>query len=158
MAEQKYTTRVLDAINNGISVTQATHLASLDVPVLLRVLFDQDGSMYVNILKKLDIDVKQVSQLIDSYINNAVKTTSTEDPDSSSDVKNILYNATKYETEMHDEYMSVEHLLLVQFDCKHTLIDKLSLLEHYNKKDFRKTIYSIRGGNHATSDNPDTQH
>lgn len=158
MAEQKYTTRVIDAINNGISMTKDKHLASFDVPVLLRVLFDQDGSMYVNILKKLDIDVKQVSQLIDSYINNAVKTTSTEDPDSSSDVKNILYNATKYETEMHDEYMSVEHLLLAQFDCKHTLIDKLSQLEHYNKKDFRKAIDSIRGGNHVTSDNPESQY
>lgn len=158
MAEQKYTTRVIDAINNGISMTKDKHLASFDVPVLLRVLFDQDGSMYVNILKKLDIDVKQVSQLIDSYINNAAKTTSTEDPDSSSDVKNILYNATKYETEMHDEYMSVEHLLLAQFDCKHTLIDKLSQLEHYNKKDFRKAIDSIRGGNHVTSDNPESQY
>lgn len=158
MAEQKYTTRVIDAINNGISMTKDKHLASFDVPVLLRVLFDQDGSMYVNILKKLDIDVKQVSQLIDSYINNAVKTTSTEDPDSSSDVKNILYNATKYESEMHDEYMSVEHLLLAQFDCKHTLIDKLSQLEHYNKKDFRKAIDSIRGGNHVTSDNPESQY
>lgn len=158
MAEQKYTTRVIDAINNGISMTKDKHLASFDVPVLLRVLFDQDGSMYVNILKKLDIDVKQVSQLIDSYINNAVKTTSTEDSDSSSDVKNILYNATKYESEMHDEYMSVEHLLLAQFDCKHTLIDKLSQLEHYNKKDFRKAIDSIRGGNHVTSDNPESQY
>ena len=158
MAEQKYTTRVIDAINNGISMTKDKHLASFDVPVLLRVLFDQDGSMYVNILKKLDIDVKQVSQLIDSYINNAVKTTSTEDPDSSSDVKNILYNAMKYESEMHDEYMSVEHLLLAQFDCKHTLIDKLSQLEHYNKKDFRKAIDSIRGGNHVTSDNPESQY
>ena len=158
MAEQKYTTRVIDAINNGISMTKDKHLARFDVPVLLRVLFDQDGSMYVNILKKLDIDVKQVSQLIDSYINNAVKTTSTEDPDSSSDVKNILYNATKYESEMHDEYMSVEHLLLAQFDCKHTLIDKLSQLEHYNKKDFRKAIDSIRGGNHVTSDNPESQY
>lgn len=53
-------------------------------------------------------------------------------------MKNILYNATKYEKDMNDEYMSIEHLLLAQFDCKHTLIDKLSKIEHYNKNEFKK--------------------
>ncbi len=158
MAEQKYTTKVIDAINKGMEITKDKQLSSFDVPVLLRVLYDQEGSMYLSILKKLDIDIKEVSQQIDSYIEHSVKTTSTAEPDTSADVKNILYNATKYEKDMNDEYMSIEHLLLAQFDCKHTLIDRLSKLEHYNKKDFKKAIDSIRGGNHVTSDNPESQY
>ncbi len=158
MAEQKYTTKVIDAINKGMEITKDKQVSSFDVPVLLRVLYDQEGSMYLSILKKLDIDIKEVSQQIDSYIEHSVKTTSTAEPDTSADVKNILYNATKYEKDMNDEYMSIEHLLLAQFDCKHTLIDKLSKLEHYNKKDFKKAIDSIRGGNHVTSDNPESQY
>ncbi len=158
MAEQKYTTKVIDAINKGMEITKDKQLSCFDVPVLLRVLYDQEGSMYLSILKKLDIDIKEVSQEIDSYIEHSVKTTSTSEPDTSADVKNILYNATKYEKDMNDEYMSIEHLLLAQFDCKHTLIDKLSKLEHYNKKDFKKAIDSIRGGNHVTSDNPESQY
>lgn len=158
MAEQKYTTKVIDAINKGMEITKDKQLSCFDVPVLLRVLYDQEGSMYLSILKKLDIDIKEVSQQIDSYIEHSVKTTSTSEPDTSADVKNILYNATKYEKDMDDEYMSIEHLLLAQFDCKHTLIDKLSKLEHYNKKDFKKAIDSIRGGNHVTSDNPESQY
>lgn len=158
MAEQKYTTKVIDAINKGMEITKDKQLSCFDVPVLLRVLYDQEGSMYLSILKKLDIDIKEVSQQIDSYIELSVKTTSTSEPDTSADVKNILYNATKYEKDMDDEYMSIEHLLLAQFDCKHTLIDKLSKLEHYNKKDFKKAIDSIRGGNHVTSDNPESQY
>lgn len=158
MAEQKYTTKVIDAINKGIEITKDKQLSCFDVPVLLRVLYDQEGSMYLSILKKLDINIKEVSQLIDSYIEHSVKTTSTSEPDTSADVKNILYNATKYEKDMDDEYMSIEHLLLAQFDCKHTLIDKLSKIEHYNKNEFKKAIDSIRGGNHVTSDNPESQY
>ena len=70
---------------------------SFDVPELLRALFDQEDSFYVNILKKLDINPKIVSQTIDSFIQATAKTTSSGEPDSSADVKNILYTATKFE-------------------------------------------------------------
>ena len=157
--EQKYTTRVIDAINKGIQISKDNHLPSFDVPSLLRALYDQEDGMYVNILKKADIDVKEVSQKIDSFITNSVKTTSSEnDIDSSSDVKNILYNATKYEKAMEDEYMSVEHLLLAQFDTHHSLIMQLEKIPSYDKKTFEKCIKQIRGNSHVTSDNPEVQY
>lgn len=158
MGEQKYTTKVIEAINSGVMITKDNKLASFDIPALLRALFDQDNSMYVNVLKKLDIDPKEVSQLIDSYILNSVKTSSSEEPQSSADVKNLLYNASKYQQEFQDDYMSVEHLLLAQFDCKHSLIQRLKDLVGYKKDGFKKAILSIRGGNHVTSDNPESQY
>ncbi|MFA6861020.1 MAG: AAA family ATPase [Bacilli bacterium] len=156
--EQKYTSRVIDAINSGVNMTKQNKLSSFDVPELLRALFDQEDSLYVNVLKRLDIDPKTVSQEIDNYIHDSVKTTSTSEPDSSADVKNMLYNATKYQSEMADDYMSVEHLLLAQFDCKHSLILKLKGITNYDFKSFKKAIDAIRGGNHVTSDNPEAQY
>ena len=157
--EQKYTTRVIDAINKGLQISKDNHLPSFDVPELLRALYDQDESMYVNILKKLDIDVADVSQKIDAFIHDSVKTTAnSEDIDSSADVKNILYNATKYQKQMEDDYMSIEHLLLAQFDCRHSLILQLTRIPNYNKESFEKAIKQIRGNNHVTSDNPEVQY
>lgn len=157
--EQKYTTRVIDAINKGISISKDNQLPCFDVPELLRALYDQEDGMYVNVLKRLDIDVKKVSQIIDEYIHNGVKTTSTsQDIDTSSDIKNILYNATKYQEKMEDTYMSVEHILLAQFDTRHSLILKLTSLENYNKENFKKAILQIRGNNHVNSDNPEVQY
>lgn len=155
--EQKYTRKVIEAINAGIAITKDRHLPSFDVPELLRALFDQEDSFYVNILKKLDIDPKIVSQTIDSFIQATAKTTSSGEPDSSADVKNILYTATKFEKEMQDEYLSVEHLLLAQFSCRHSLIAKLKQIPGYEQKGFEKAIGQIRGGNHVTSDTPETQ-
>ena len=132
MSEQKYTNKVIDAINQGMAFSKENSLSCFDVPSLLRALYDQEGSMYVNILKKLGIDVKTVNQLIDNAIHVAVKTTSTQEPEPSSDMNNVLYNAQKYQKSMGDDYMSVEHLLLAQFDCKHSLINKLKELDFYD--------------------------
>ena len=156
--EQKYTTKVIDAINRASQISKDRQLAQMDIPEVLRALFDQDDSLYVNILKKIDVDPKAVSQEIDDFISHSVKTTGTSEPESSSDVNNLLYNATKYEKEMSDEYMSVEHLLLAQFDVRHSLILKLTKIENYTKDNFLKAIKAIRGNSHVTSDNPEAQY
>ena len=156
--EQKYTTKVIDAINKASQITKDNQLSQLDIPELLRALYDQEDSFYVNILKKIDVDPKEVNQVIDEFISHSVKTTSNAEPQSSSDVNNLLYNATKYEKEFSDEYMSVEHLLLAQFDIRHSLILRLLKIENYNKANFLKAIKAIRGNSHVTSDNPEAQY
>ena len=93
-----------------------------------------------------------------SYINDSVKTTSSEEPEASADVKNRLYQAGKYEKDRDDSYRSVEHLLLAQFDCRHSIIQKLKQLDGYTKDGFSKAIKQIRGSSHVNSDNPEAQY
>ena len=156
--EQKYTNKVIEAINKGVEISKDKSLPCFDVPELLRALFDQENSMYVNILNKIGIDEKEVSQLIDNAISSTAKTTSNSEITNSSDISNILYNATKYQKDMSDDYMSIEHILLAQFDCKHSLISKLKAIKDYTKDNFLKSIKQIRGNSHVTSDDPEAQY
>ena len=155
MADQKYTNKVIEVINNSTAIAKKNDQPSVDVPHLLRALFDISDSFYVNVLTKAGVNTKNVSQTIDGFINQISKTSSSEEPFPSVDFKNLLFNATKYEESMQDEYLSVEHLILAQFDSKHSIISKLCELENYNKKAFTKAIDDIRGGNHVTSDSPE---
>lgn len=155
MADQKYTNKVIEVINNATAIAKKNDQPSVDVPHLLRALFDISDSFYVNVLTKAGVDTKNVSQTIDGFINQISKTSSSKEPFPSVDFKNLLFNATKYEESMQDEYLSVEHLILAQFDSKHSIISKLCELENYNKKAFTKAIDDIRGGNHVTSDSPE---
>ena len=138
-----------------VKIAKKNDQPSVDVPHLLRALFDISDSFYVNVLTKAGVNTKNVSQTIDGFINQISKTSSSEEPFPSVDFKNLLFNATKYEESMQDEYLSVEHLILAQFDSKHSIISKLCELENYNKKAFTKAIDDIRGGNHVTSDSPE---
>ena len=155
MADQKYTNKVIEVINNATAIAKKNDQPSVDVPHLLRALFDISDSFYVNVLTKAGVNTKNVSQTIDGFINQISKTSSSEEPFPSVDFKNLLFIATKYEESMQDEYLSVEHLILAQFDSKHSIISKLCELENYNKKAFTKAIDDIRGGNHVTSDSPE---
>ena len=155
MADQKYTNKVIEVINNATAIAKKNDQPSVDVPHLLRALFDISDSFYVNVLTKAGVNTKNVSQTIDGFINQISKTSSSEEPFPSVDFKNLLFNATKYEESMQDEYLSIEHLILAQFDSKHSIISKLCELENYNKKAFTKAIDDIRGGNHVTSDSPE---
>lgn len=155
MPDQKYTNKVIEVINNATAIAKKNDQPSVDVPHLLRALFDISDSFYVNVLTKAGVNTKNVSQTIDGFINQISKTSSSEEPFPSVDFKNLLFNATKYEESMQDEYLSVEHLILAQFDSKHSIISKLCELENYNKKAFTKAIDDIRGGNHVTSDSPE---
>ena len=158
MAEQKYTNKVIEALNEITNRTKDKKLPSIDIPVFLRVIYDQEGSMYLNILKRLNIDVKEVSYIIDNAISSSVTSTSSE-VDTSSDFKKLLYNATKYQKEFEDDYMSIEHLILAHFDTSHSVVNKLKKeFSDYNKNKFKEVIKAIRGNNHVTSDNPENQY
>ena len=158
MNEQKYTNKVIEAINETTNISKDKKLPSIDIPVFLRVIYDQENSMYLNILKKLNIDVKQVSFIIDNAISSSTTTSSTE-IDTSSDFKKLLYNATKYQKEFEDDYMSIEHLILAHFDTSHSIVARLKKeFADYNKNRFKEVIKTIRGNNHVTSDTPESQY
>jgi ATP-dependent Clp protease ATP-binding subunit ClpB len=155
MAEQQYTQKVISVINKATEIAKERQNPATDVPHLLRALFDSEGSFYVKILERLHIDPKEVSQLIDSFLNQINKTDSTEDPYPSVDFKGMLFNATKYQKQFGDDFMSVEHLLLSQFDSNHALIRRLTEITGYSKNNFLTTIQNIRGNSKVTTDSPE---
>ena len=155
MAQQMYTQKVVEVINNASNIAKTHSNPSVDVPHLMRAIFDIDGSMLVKILTRLNIEPRLVSQTIDGFINQISQTSSSEDPYYSTDLKNILYKGTEYQKQMGDDYLSIEHLLLAQFDSKNTLIKKLEEIPSYNEKEFKKIIDQLRGGQKVTSDNPE---
>ena len=155
MAQQMYTQKVVEVINSASSIAKTHSNPSVDVPHLMRAIFDVEGSMLVKILTRLNIEPRLVSQTIDGFINQISQTSSSEDPYYSTDLKNILYKGTEYQKQMGDDYLSIEHLLLAQFDSKNTLIKKLEEIPSYNEKEFKKIIDQLRGGQKVTSDNPE---
>ena len=76
MADQKYTNKVIEVINNATAIAKKNDQPSVDVPHLLRALFDISDSFYVNVLTKAGVNTKNVSQTIDGFINQISKTDS----------------------------------------------------------------------------------
>jgi ATP-dependent Clp protease ATP-binding subunit ClpB len=153
--EQQYTQKTIQVINEATDIAKAHKSPSVDVPHLMRALFDTEGSFYVKILERLHIDPKQVSQTIDGFLAQIVSVDSNEEPYLSTDFKGMLYNGTKVEKDFGDDFLSVEHLLLAQFSSPNSLIKKLEGFENYSEKSFKDAIKEIRGNSRVTTDNPE---
>jgi ATP-dependent Clp protease ATP-binding subunit ClpB len=159
MAEQQYTQKVIEAINSATDLAKSHNHPTVDVPHLLRALFDQEGSLYVKVLERLHINTREVSQMIDGFLSQISTTSSDANEISPSvDLNSLLYNATKVEKEFGDEFLSIEHLLIAQFSSHHSLIRNLCGIANYDEKSFRTVIKEIRGNSRVTTDRPeDTQ-
>lgn len=154
--EQKYTQKTIDALNLSKSKAIELHHGSITVAHVLRALFDQSDSFYVRVLEKLDINPSMVNQLIDSYLNSIATVSDTNvEPQFSSDVQNLIYKGVKIEEKWGDEYLSVEHLLLAQFNINSPVVNKLLSIPNYDEKSFTNAIKAIRGNSKVTSDNPE---
>lgn len=153
--EQQYTQKTISVINQAGVIAKEKRNPAIDVPHLLRALFDYSESFYVKVLERLRIDSKTVSQTIDRFIDGIAKSDSIDQPLPSDDFKNMIFNASKVEKNMGDEYLSVEHLLVAQFMSNNSLVKELTKIENYNRKSFEQVIEEIRGNSKVTSDNPE---
>ena len=83
---------------------------------LLAVLLEQDGGVVAPVLRKLGVDPAAVRQALGTRLDALPKVTTSggrEEPaGGSSELVQILRSAENEMRELHDEYVSTEHLLL----------------------------------------------
>lgn len=86
----QYTKKTIEALTLAKQLASKYQAPEVGVVHVLRALFDQPDSFYVRILEKLDIDPKQVSQMIDSFMNSVNKVQGGADIGFSSDLEKMI--------------------------------------------------------------------
>ena len=74
----------------------------------------------------------------------------------SQDVDKALVDAEKKATEMKDEYVSVEHIMLALIDDANNKLKEIFKQYNINKNNFLKALSTVRGNTRVTSDNPES--
>ncbi len=122
------------------------------------LLEDIENSHLAKILKELGTSVQKLSTKTKDYLRQRPKASAllvAQDQLSISlTAQNFLENAQKIANSMHDEFVSLEHLLLAGFN------DKSKLPEIYRdlgleENQVKKAIDKVRKGMKVTSDNPE---
>lgn len=67
-----------------------------------------------------------------------------------------LNAAEKTAAQMHDEYISVEHLVLGMMDAPNAAVKDVMRRFSLQKQDFMQALATVRGNQRVTSDNPET--
>ena len=158
MNAEKYTRKSLDALRLAQEIAVRHSHQQIKQHHLLYALLTQDGGFTPEILKKLNVNVEQLSARCQSAIDRTPRVSASREADKvyvSQDVANVLAGAESEAERMKDEYVSVEHLLLGLCEC--AAGPTAAMLKEYGvtKDQVLSALMTVRGNTRVTTDSPE---
>lgn len=157
MNNEKFTTKSREALiaaqNRAIELNHQ-ELSGLH---LLGALTEQENGLIPSLLKRMQLDVPKFNLEINSELAKipSVSGSGASQVYQSREFSQILVAAAKIATDMKDEYVSVEHLLLAIIET--TGKAQALLAAHgIDAERFLKSLQEVRGNQRVTSEDPET--
>lgn len=146
-----YTIKAQEAIQKASEIATANQQQAIENAHLLKGLLLADENVVSYLLKKLNVNITRLNDILDKQISSYPKV-SGSNIYLSSNANSALQKAQTYLKEFKDEFVSVEHVLLgilsVNDPAGNALKDA-----GVNEKDLKKAIVELRGDNKVTDQN-----
>ena len=147
----KYTIKSQEVIQKAIDFAAGNGQQAIEPGHILHALLGVDENVVSFILKKLNINVKQLQTKLDE-ITNGYPQVSGQSPYLSNDANKVLQQAEKSLKEFGDEYIAIEHLLIGLMSGSDKVAALLKDLG-FEKKALMAAIHELRGGGKVTDPN-----
>src|SRR6202012_2337774 len=146
-----FTIKAQEAGQKASEITIGNQQQAIETAHLLKGLLLVDENVIAYLLKKLNVNLNRLNDILDQQIASYPKVSGSE-VYLSANASAVLQKAQGYLKEFKDEFVSVEHILLVILAVN----DKTSsALKDFgvNEKDLKKAIISLRGDSKVTDQN-----
>ena len=159
MNAQKFTKKSLDAINEAQSIAIEYSNMNVEQEHLLLSLLRQENGLIPQLITKMGTDASAFESVIEKRIAEFPKVTGSGREAGTvyitRDVDNTLNTAENTAKTMHDDFVSVEHIMLALFDTANDKLQKLFNTFVITKPKFLEVLKDVRGNQRVTSDNPE---
>ncbi|MBQ5319315.1 MAG: ATP-dependent chaperone ClpB [Oscillospiraceae bacterium] len=159
MNAQKFTKKSLDAINEAQSIAIEYSNMNVEQEHLLLSLLRQENGLIPQLITKMGTDASAFESVIEKRIGEVPKVTGSGREAGTvyitRDVDNTLNTAENTAKTMHDDFVSVEHIMLALFDTANDKLQKLFSTFVITKPKFLEVLKDVRGNQRVTSDNPE---
>ncbi len=158
MNAEKFTQKSVDVIRKAQSIAVMMSNQVIEPVHILAGLVKQDGGLIPQLLKKMNIDTDIFGQEVDRKISALPKVTGSgrsSEVGITADCDRMLNSAEKIASDMKDEFISVEHIMLALIDCKDRDVSQLMKNFAITKENFLSALMSVRGNTRVTSENPE---
>ena len=113
MSTENYTQKTLEAIRDAQALAQEKNNQYLTPEHLLYALLKQDGGLIGSMFSRMGVDCSSLLTELDAKINEFPKVSGgSGQVYASPETSKVLTVAEKTAEKLHDEYISVEHLML----------------------------------------------
>ncbi|MBO5142602.1 MAG: AAA family ATPase [Clostridia bacterium] len=159
MNAEKFTQKSIDAIQRAQNISFEKHNTQIEQEHLLWALLTQEESLIKQLFIKMSIN-DSFLDCLESEIDSMPKMTMKTHSENagvyvSRDVNEVFSYAENEASRMHDEYISVEHIMLGIIENANSKLKELFSKFKINKNDFLRVLKEIRGNVKVTTDNPE---
>jgi ATP-dependent Clp protease ATP-binding subunit ClpB len=155
MNAEKYTQKTVDALQTAQRMAAENQNQYVTPEHLLYALTDQDGGLIPSIFTKLGVDCDGLLSELDTLIGRLPKVTGgSGDVYASPETGKVVAFAEKMAEKLHDEYLSVEHLMLGIFSEGSPAVKQLLQSHGVTRQRFTEVLAQVKT-NPVSSDNPE---
>ena len=155
MNAEKYTQKTLDAVKTAQSMAQENGNQYVTPEHLLYALVDQDGGLIASLFGKMGVDCDGLLSELDTLIRRLPKVSGgSGEVYASPETGKILNLAEKTAEKLHDDYISVEHLMLAIFSEGTSDVKQLLQSHGITRSRFTDELSKVKTAP-VTSDNPE---
>lgn len=144
-----FTIKSQEAIQQAQQIAQGYGHQQIENEHILKAIFDVDENAVPFILKKLNVNIPVVKQILEKQLESFPKV-SGGDIMLSREANKTVIEATNIAKKMDDEYVSIEHLLLAILNSKSAIAQSLND-QGVTEKGMKAAIKELRGGEKVTS-------
>ena len=156
----KMTLRVQKALSDANVIAVKYNHQQIEVIHLFAALMDQEDGLIPNILNKMGINNKEVIAKVNAKLSSMPKVLG-EGANSSGvyitrQVNEVLVKAEEISKKFHDEFISVEHLMLSIMDIdKNGYVGEILKSFNITEKEFMQVLEQVRGNQRVDTQDPE---
>ncbi|WGF92557.1 ATP-dependent chaperone ClpB [Aequorivita marisscotiae] len=144
-----FTIKSQEAIQQAQQIAQGFGHQQIENEHILKAIFEVDENVAPFILKKLNVNLTVLKQILDKQLESFPKV-SGGDIMLSREANKMVIEASNIAKKMGDEYVSIEHLLLAILNSKSGIAQSLKD-QGVTEKGMKAAIQELRGGENVTS-------
>ena len=144
-----FTIKSQEAIQQAQQIAQGYGHQQIENEHILKAIFEVDENVAPFILKKLNVNLVTLKQILDKQLESFPKV-SGGDIMLSREANKTVLEASNIAKKMGDEYVSIEHLLLAILNSKSAIAQSLKD-QSVTEKGMKAAIQELRGGENVTS-------
>ncbi len=143
----RWTQKTQDAAREAIAAARSLHHAEVAPEHFLLAAIGQEGGVAIPLLDRMGVSPLSARNRLDESLRRIPKAYGGAEPSFSRELTHAFEEADGLRTEMGDEYLSVEHMLLA-------LADRLGL----KRDELLAALREVRGSHRVASQNPEEQY
>ena len=152
---EHFTEKAREAISDAAQLARQYNHNQVEVEHLLAALLAQEGGVVQQVIAKVGGNLAAAQRITNEELERMPHVYGGSEPGISPRLRKLLEAAWREMDTFHDEYLSVEHMLLAMFDIRDGAVQRALKAAGLTRDNVLQALTSIRGAQRVTDANPE---